>query len=384
MLSKLFPKRNPTYLDRLTPFEQIWTQVNELQNPMSTSWWFFLLLPEGDNGYGPEQMMFTYASRTGKAYGVNHQWQKGMKLDREIDKFKDSFMTTAAGWIFDGKDMHDGLVLEPVEAHMNFGEIHAWDTSNGKKLGASIVAGDSDKEELKVNFQGKNGYAKFKVWSTSEKEYEKLRISDKRWKLISYHTVATRMFRFEGEFKTPSGTFKRKGMCYFQRVCTNLPLMPWFWNYTVFQNHSIFSGFQPYIGLQLFRKRNWFLPGWLERATLPLFKEAYYTDPATGETTPFKNLRVIPLFDRGKYPWFQITATNKQNDYFKILYSSHGHTQFLLDHAILNQFRISRFNYNEYMLKVEKMKAKIGGTELKLEEIGPGYGNMEYTWGLGW
>ena len=37
----------------------------ERQNSASSTWWFFLLFPEGPDGYGPRQLMFTIATRAG-------------------------------------------------------------------------------------------------------------------------------------------------------------------------------------------------------------------------------------------------------------------------------------------------------------------------------
>ena len=38
----------------------------ERQNRHSSTWWFFLLFPQGPDGYGPRQLMFTIAARRGR------------------------------------------------------------------------------------------------------------------------------------------------------------------------------------------------------------------------------------------------------------------------------------------------------------------------------
>ena len=39
-------------------FDLIWSQMPHMPNRMSSSWWFFLLFPKGEDGYGPKQFMF--------------------------------------------------------------------------------------------------------------------------------------------------------------------------------------------------------------------------------------------------------------------------------------------------------------------------------------
>ena len=65
-------------------FNEIWKIHPELQNNVSSAWWFFLLFPDQKEGYGPKQLMFAFASKAGKNIGVRNIWQKGMNIKNLI------------------------------------------------------------------------------------------------------------------------------------------------------------------------------------------------------------------------------------------------------------------------------------------------------------
>ena len=372
------------YINKLTPYEQIWQHIQELQNWSSSSWWFFVLLPKRENGYGPGQMMFTFASRAGELYAVNRVWQKGMDVHRPISHEVDRFMTTAVGWINHGNEVHEEIVLQPVEAILDAsGSIRAWaEQENGEMYGGEIISRGDNNLTTDVFFNGKRGHAKFTAWSESDWEYDQPSISDVRWKKGGVHLVAWRKLRFKGEFKSPEKTEEIEGIGYFQRVCMNVPMFPWFWNYTVFEDGSLFSAFQPYVGPHVFRKGTWFFPNKMERAFLIPMSSSYFADHESKETIVFEKTVVKPIIGRGEYPWFEVKSENPDGDYVRILFSGYGHAQFLLDRRMIYSLFESRFNYNEYMIKIEKIEGKIRGKPLPLSRLGQGWGNMEYTWGI--
>ncbi|ESS09853.1 MAG: hypothetical protein A07HN63_00287 [uncultured archaeon A07HN63] len=54
-----------TLADHQRVFDRIWRQYPDQQNWSSSSWWWFILFPEGEDGYGPQQLMFSIAARAG-------------------------------------------------------------------------------------------------------------------------------------------------------------------------------------------------------------------------------------------------------------------------------------------------------------------------------
>ena len=373
-----------SYINKMRPYEQIWQHIQELQNWSSSSWWFFVLLPKRGDGYGPGQYMFTFASRAGEIYAVNRVWQKGMDVHRPVSHTVDRFMTTAVGWINHGNEVHEEIVLQPVEATLDAnGSLRAWaEQENGEIHGGEIISRDDDHHTTDVFFKGKRGHAKFTAWAESEWEYDRPSISDVRSKMGGVHLVAWRKLNFKGEFKSPEKTEQVEGVGYFQRVCMNVPMFPWFWNYTIFEDGSLFSAFQPYVGLQLFRKGTWYFKNKTERAFVVPMSSSYFADHKSKETIVFNHTQVKPIIGKGEHPWFEVRSKNDKGDYIQILFSSYGHAQFLLDRRMILALLESRFNYNEFMIKVERIEGRINGSPLPKAQIGQGWGNMEYTWGI--
>ena len=66
-------------------FNLIWSQMPHMQNRMSSSWWFFLLFPKGDEGYGPKQIMYAITARAGDEMNISGGDLRGINLKRPLD-----------------------------------------------------------------------------------------------------------------------------------------------------------------------------------------------------------------------------------------------------------------------------------------------------------
>ena len=73
----------------------------EMQNRNSSSWWFYLMFPKTDEGYGPRQLMYAIATRVGERIRVNDIWLPGMDLKRPIVDGVDKFYSMNVGWYGD-------------------------------------------------------------------------------------------------------------------------------------------------------------------------------------------------------------------------------------------------------------------------------------------
>ncbi len=331
-------------------------------------------------------MMFTFASRVGKGIRVStdpkkagDNWQPGIKHPRKVVDGIDKFWTTVVGWINDGTQVHEEIVHEPALAILDAtGSLEAWSDDG---YGARIEREPNLPNGIKGIFKGRKGKADFVIWS--EKENDPIyapRVEDIRTKFGGTHLVAWPKFNFKGEFSSPSGTEILEGVGYFQRVCMNIPMFPWKWIYTVFEDGSIFSSFGPYLGLQIFRRNNWWLPPSLESATKNIFNSGYFFDNQTGEMTKFHKISVRAFVKEKPFPRFTVKAKNKQGEYIQFLAEAHGRAQFLLDKSILGGIWHSRHNYNEFMFKVRNLKGVVKGKEISKKTVGQGWGNHEYTW----
>jgi hypothetical protein len=369
-------------------FKDIWRHHPELQNWSSSSWWFFLLLPKQEQGYGPKQMMFTFASRVGELIKVNQTWQKGIDPDRKLGKTEE-FMTTVVGWVNDGKNGCEHVVDQAALAKLSYANqsLQAWsEDDNGFSYGGGIKAINSSSFEIEAHFKGRKGEGRFNIWSAGDSEIDTPQIFDFRGpvqgKLGGTQLVAWRRFEFSGEFTSPSGTEEHSGIGYFQRVLMNVPMFPWKWAFMVFENGSTFSAFIPYFGLQLLRRGDKFFKQVLERMVLPIAPGAYFYDTESGVSTIFDTSTILPVFNESEYPNFLLECKSKNGDFIRMKLESHSHAQFLLDRRIVKFLYQSAFNYNEYLYKVTKIQGSIDGVPFNKSKYGQAWGNMEYTWGM--
>ena len=189
--------------------------------------------------------------------------------------------------------------------------------------------------------------------------------------------------QFKGVFRTPKETVNLEGIGYFQRVVMNLPMMPWMWNWTIFEDGSIYSYFVPYMGMHVIRRGNRFYNRIFERMIIPLAHGSNFHDGETGEVTRFNKTVVIPTVAKGReYPDFQVYSKNDKGDYIKFIARSNSHTRFLLERRVIKRLWQTRFNYNEYPVQAINFRGKINGKAIDTRHLGNGYGNCEYTWGI--
>lgn len=368
----------------LLPYKLTYTQFPKKQNWSSSSWWFFILLPKGEEGYGPRQLMFAYASRVGNEIGVNNKWHKGIDLDREVNGV-DKFQTSVNHWHWDGKTMHDRLVFETGEVTMTKdGKMSLWNEhqSNGKTIKQGGSMDLDDEGVFHVNFQSQDGGGVFKFWNTHESEATSPEVTDVGNRFINFNLVAMRNGQFKGTFRTPDGEVELEGLGYFQRVVMNLPTVPWMWNWTVFEDGSVFSYFVPYMGIHALRRKSGYYNKLLERMILPVSTISAFHDAKTHKSTNFKNTLVIPVSNGNDLPHFKVLSKNPNGDFIKFIAQPVAHTEFLLERRIFKRLWQTRWVYNEYPIKVVNFSATIDGKKVDRKRLGRGYGNCEYTWGM--
>ncbi|MCY3411546.1 MAG: hypothetical protein INQ03_07955 [Candidatus Heimdallarchaeota archaeon] len=362
-----------------TALYEIFNHHPELQNWSSSSWWFFLLLPKQERGYGPKQMMFTFASRMGEEVGVGDSWQVGMQADRPLYPI-DRFATTVAGWINDGDQIHKNIVFTPANAELDYKQrvLSAWNGNHGGKIELS----DEHQQGLKAEFKGERGSATFSIWADDDNELEIPQIVKAMGpvggKLGNIHAIAWRKFRFEGKFVSPSGAENLEGYGYFQRILMNIPLQSWMWSYIIFEDGSVFSSFMMYIGPNSVKREFVYSRQWLERLRYNIKPSAYFFDNKTKEMTYFDTAKIIPQL--GENIRFFVEATTEAGDCIRLKLISRNKTGFSLNRRIFKRMWMTKYLWREHMTEVEACTGKIKGD--KIRDLGYGYGNMEYSRGM--
>jgi hypothetical protein len=357
-----------------------------LQNEMSSAWWFFILLPKQENGYGPKQMMFTLASRVGQDVSIKGVWHKGMSLKREINNGIDQFNTIALGWIHDGQTYHGDIVRHPARATLSKeGYIRAWaDQENGRRYGGEICAIPDRPLALRANFKGPKGEANFDVWGSMESRYSYPEVAvDLKTPLGGANMIAWRRANFSGTFTSPGGIEELEGLTYFQRVSLNVPPFPWHWIWALLEDGSLFSAYVPYLGSNFFRRKYSFYAPRLEQIALPINSGAFLDIPGASEVKQFDKCRVTPLPNGGAHPTFMVKAKAKDGDHLNFLIEPYGHTRIPMKRKLLRRAIETHYDYNEYIFHMSQLDGRVGSRTINRQTAGTGYGSLEYTWGLG-
>ncbi len=146
---------------------------------------------------------------------------------------------------------------------------------------------------------------------------------------------------------------------------------------------TVFSAFIPYVGLNGLRRGDWFFPNLIERTTYRVLQSAYLLPGGTGTPIFFDDTTITPLRGRTPHPQFAVSCRSANGDFFQYRIDPYAHTQFLLDHPLWGSRWHSRYNYNEYLHHMQDVRGRVAGRPLALTQLGPGFGNLEYTWGFG-
>lgn len=365
-------------------FDQIWWQIPERQNRASSSWWFFILFPKGNEGYGPKQLMFSIASRVGEHICFNGDWMPGMDLHRSIEDGIDEFNAVSFGWYGDEEQVQEDIVKQHANATLSREEqrLTAWsEQDDGTRRGSEITSSTDHSLGLDAHFIGDDGEARFEVWGDRESPMTAPRADTF---IGGTQNLAWPRMRFKGDFDLPGGRQTLEGLGYFQRVRLNLPLFPWKWFCMFFPDGTALTVFVPYLGPQLFRNgHRFFQSGKLERATISLRQAGQWEWGDSGKQTLFDTARVEPVLDSGSHPRFAVHVRNKQDDFVKFVATPYNHVRNYIDHPFLHGLAKSHYTHNEYLFRTEKLEGRVGGRKVTEKMMGRGFGNLEYTWGLG-
>jgi len=352
------------------------------QNRHASSWWFFLLCPEGPDSYGPRQLMFTVAARAGQRIRINDVWLPGLDRARPVTGGVDRFDAMSVGWYCDGEAVHDLLRLAGrAEMDATAGSLR-WGDGHGH--GVTFRQSAARPVGLAATVCGPGGAAEFEAWSTLDSAYDAPTVSMHiDTPFGGTHYIGWRRLNFRGRFELPTGVETLQGTGFFQRVCLNVPVFPWKWIWTIFPDRSVFTAYLPYVGLNLFRKGyRFFRSERLEQAALSIKPSAMWV-PAGGTPIRFDRVSALPRLGRGPYPQFDVRATNAAGDAIAFTAARYGLSRFYIDRPVLGGLVETHWNYNEFMFRMDDLAGSIAGRSLSRATMGQAYGSFEYAYGLG-
>ena len=374
------PAENQAVLDL------IFSQMPDMQNRASSSWWFFLLFPRGPEGYGPRQLMFTIAARAGDAMRIAGEPLLGFSPRRPISGHRDEFEAMAVGWYSDGRTVHEGYVHHagPAVLDLDAGSLTCV-AADGSDQTMTFRTLRDGRPTLTAEVCGPGGAAQFETWGDLDAQISSPVVSmNIDTPFGGTHYIGWRRLHFRGRFDLPTGPETLEGIGFFQRVCLNVPTFPWKWIWAAFPDQTIFTAYVPYLGLNLFRKGyKFFHSNRLEQATISIAQSAALIPPGAAEPIKFNRMAATPVLNGGPHPDFEITARNDAGDHLAFTAAPYGLSRFYIDRPILRGLVESHWNYNEYMFRMENLRGSVSGRPISAASHGQAFGSLEYTYGLG-
>jgi len=366
-----------------TPYELIWDRMPERQNRFSTVWWYYMLFPRQAEGYGPAQMMYGIASKRGR-FRINGRTLDGLSRRVPLRGAVEPFTALTLGWRHDGHQLHERALETVTQATLDGdGRLAAWDSGDGSGYGGEIKRLSHRPFGMEARFHGPGGHAHFEAWGDPGQDITSVRETiDVNSAFGGMHSVALDCLQFEGTFGGPGGTRYVEGLGCFHRICINTPWCPWKWLYAVFADGSVFTCFLPYLGLQVLRRKDTLLPGFLERATVSFMPIGLFSPGDTRATIHFDEVRVTPEVTRGRHPRFAVNCRRKNGGFIQFRLVPYDRTQYKMETPMFKERLHTQFAYNVYLSEVEGLSGSLGDRSLTPQTLGRGYGNCEYTWGM--
>ena len=185
----------------------IFSQLPERQNRASSSWWFFLLFPESDEGYGPRQLMFTIAARTGDKIRITDVPLRGIDRKRPLEGGIDRFDATAVGWCCDGHKVYDEFIRPAGPAVLDFNEGTLTCPDGGPEgYNMTFSTPRNGRPTLRAEVCGPGGAAEFETWGELDAQISSPVVSmDITTPLGGTHYIGWRRLNFRGRFAFSSG-----------------------------------------------------------------------------------------------------------------------------------------------------------------------------------
>ena len=357
------------------PYENMWVLKtdNMIKNLSWWWWWWLFFIKDPDNPKRTKQLMILWSTKyTDNIKVMDMEWAVKQLPTWDGDVLKFNGMTCA--WWFDGRKMHDPLVLKK----MDFEVRHEGDSGELKPLlDGTDYRFFGGPEKYTVNIKDKENDFHFEM--TPWNDYlQKHRFNENEYtKKFSYNIMKVFGMRMKGSVKGED----IEGSAYLQRVTVNAPAAPWYWGLVHFEDGSYIDYYNPHVGPQIFRTK--------EKARSKLdwgdFKLSrsihFYHRPSD---TEFKfGSRATRIRHRvvNNLPIFDITGKDKEKEFHLTLKAySRAYWRFQQPR---NWGMRSILYYNEYPAEVVEFSFRTldGSLKVRKEDLGWTASNFEHTWG---
>ena len=349
--------------------EKLWSLDTSTKVKSLTWWWWWWLffIDNPANPDRPRQLMILWSTKNCKKVRIDHyDWKRKHDIEKASNVLK--FNGMAAAWYFDGKQMHDPLLLDEHELHCQ------WDGNGGKlQTDENIRSFEGNDREYKVRIVHEGQEFDFRLlpWTKfqSEPHYSGRKYVGK----LGYDILKIRGVKLEGRI----GNEKVTGTAYFQKVMVNAPAVPWYWGMFHFQDGSYFDYFMPHVGLQCLRRSDSPKSTW-DGGHAFMARNAQFFHEPTGRHYVFKDAEIRKTVLNG-LPVFVLLARNGKVE-LKVSMNAYSRACWKFQQKFLGLN--TKLFYNEYPTDLLDFELKDGDKIITKKELGKSVGNTEHAWGM--
>lgn len=336
-------------------------------------WWWIFFIKNPKNPSRPKQLMILWSTKYTDHIEVNDKKWGVEKLPTWNDETLE-FNGMTAAWFFDGKKMHDPIVLKDMDFEVS---------NDGEEGELNPLTNDSDyrfygsPDKYFVNIKDENNDVELEL--TPWNDYlQKHRFSEEEYiKDYSYNIMKIYGMKMNGKInKKPV-----QGSGYFQRVQVNAPATPWYWGLVHCQDGSFIHYFNPFIGPQMFRSKKK-SRSWLEFGDIRLSRSIRFYHRKTDREFNFSTSDIkVKRQNNGGLPDFTIKGEDKYKEiYIKLSAYSRAYWKFKQKRKLLMK---NIFYYNEYPANLVDFKFRLKDNSLIVTkpDLGKTFSNFEHSWG---
>ncbi|MGD0176491.1 MAG: hypothetical protein ABSC50_06675 [Candidatus Bathyarchaeia archaeon] len=357
-------------------FDDIWRiyPENMLKNRTWHWWWWIHFFENPDAPEFPKQLMVLWGTRNCRTVRVNdYCWEPTIPV--EINGKHAAFESMVASWYYDGKRMHEPLLLDHGKTETERDDHSGRLRMEGHK-GVYSYGGSSADFWLKIETDNVGIELSMERWKDVMAELVptgKNFVGNMGYSMLKYRGLSSSGRIRVGDIETPV-----KGRSYFQKVRISSITPCWYWGTVQWDNGGYLQYFLPHIGIPMFRHSisHDSTMDWGERM---ISKTLDFYDPEEGKEYSMEDVKITKRYENG-LPIFNVSASSGQTE-LSIEMATYARCSWKISQPLIGPIWSWIF-YNEYPATVRNFKFKSNNRSANNHNFGKSYCNCEHTWGL--
>jgi hypothetical protein len=344
-------------------------------------WWWLFFLKDPQDPRRTRQLMILWSTKHTKWIKINdYLWEPRRDVERVVDggDARLSFDGMTAAWWYDGRRMHEPLLLERGDFEVvKEGQEGTLDPRSPHGL---RLSGGPGRYRLDISMpeRGHAFHLEMTPWTPfmSQHRYRANRYT-RKWSyniLRIYGSRVTGRYLVDGKEVDAAG-----GTAYFQKVRVNAPAPPWYWCVLHTERGDYLDYFIPYVGPGVLRSTDR-ARSWLDHGEWKVGRSLQFWEEGAQRVHKFKRTRIRKTFTSDDMPVFHVSAENAHGS-IDLELEAYSRAYWRFEQKYLGGLGRSILYYNEYPSQLNRFELVVDGRRTTLEDLGWTAANCEHTWG---